>query len=119
MLLLPSLELGLVCSSLTQHVHAFIPQVAQQVQYVLSRFDQWQSCPGSTDTAASTERTGKSYQSSPTPASACSYWLEDIEHQGLAPFHAEPTDYRVFRNVKDFGAKGMKGEEQPIANVQC
>jgi glucan 1,3-beta-glucosidase len=32
------------------------------------------------------------------------YWLADIKHQGLAPFAAQ--DYQVFRNVKDFGAKG-------------
>ncbi|KAI1078144.1 pectate lyase superfamily protein-domain-containing protein [Whalleya microplaca] len=32
------------------------------------------------------------------------FWLEDIEHQGVAPFAA--SGYTVFRNVKDFGAKG-------------
>ncbi|KAI1437042.1 glycoside hydrolase family 55 protein [Xylaria sp. CBS 124048] len=32
------------------------------------------------------------------------YWLEDIEHQGLAPFAG--AGYDVFRNVKDYGAKG-------------
>ncbi|KAI4594335.1 hypothetical protein KJ359_008358 [Pestalotiopsis sp. 9143b] len=38
--------------------------------------------------------------------SKCSYWLEDIHHQGVAPFSNNATDYRVFRNVKDYGAKG-------------
>lgn len=32
------------------------------------------------------------------------YWLEDIAHQGLAPYAG--SDYVVFRNVKDYGAKG-------------
>ncbi|KAK9600183.1 hypothetical protein V6Z92_000273 [Aspergillus fumigatus] len=32
------------------------------------------------------------------------YWLESISHQGIAPLG--PSGYRVFRNVKDFGAKG-------------
>ncbi|KAI4859463.1 glycoside hydrolase family 55 protein [Hypoxylon rubiginosum] len=32
------------------------------------------------------------------------YWLEDITHQGVAPFAG--SGYSVFRNVKDFGAKG-------------
>ncbi|KAL7622562.1 hypothetical protein AAE478_008069 [Parahypoxylon ruwenzoriense] len=32
------------------------------------------------------------------------YWLEDITHQGVAPFAGD--GYTVFRNVKDFGAKG-------------
>lgn len=56
-----------------------------------------------------------------------SYWLEAIEHQGVAPF--APEGYKVFRNVKDFGAKGrsksprkqffgdMHGTELPL--VKC
>ncbi|KAK8037907.1 glucan 1-3-beta-glucosidase [Apiospora phragmitis] len=33
-----------------------------------------------------------------------SFWLADIPHQGLAPFAG--ANYPVFRNVKDYGAKG-------------
>lgn len=33
------------------------------------------------------------------------YWMEDIVHQGLASFNTDPN-YHVFRNVKDYGAKG-------------
>ncbi|KAK1458188.1 glucan 1,3-beta-glucosidase [Colletotrichum melonis] len=33
------------------------------------------------------------------------YWMEDIAHQGISPYHPDPN-YKVFRNVKDFGAKG-------------
>ncbi|KAH9885496.1 pectate lyase superfamily protein-domain-containing protein [Xylariomycetidae sp. FL2044] len=32
------------------------------------------------------------------------YWLEDITHQGVAPFAG--SGYTVFRNVKDYGAVG-------------
>ncbi|KAI0318387.1 exo-beta-1-3-glucanase [Amylostereum chailletii] len=32
------------------------------------------------------------------------YWLENIAHQGTSAFG--PAGYQVFRNVKDFGAKG-------------
>lgn len=32
------------------------------------------------------------------------YWLEQMPHQGLAPFAG--ADYKVFRNVKDYGAMG-------------
>ncbi|KAK6354721.1 hypothetical protein TWF696_003860 [Orbilia brochopaga] len=32
------------------------------------------------------------------------HWLDAIAHQGRAPY--APTDYKVYRNVKDFGAKG-------------
>ncbi|KAA8569809.1 hypothetical protein EYC84_002152 [Monilinia fructicola] len=38
--------------------------------------------------------------------SASSYWLEEIGHRGVAPFVSNVTSYQVFRNVKDFGAKG-------------
>lgn len=34
------------------------------------------------------------------------FWLEAIKHQGIAPFHQNATSYQVFRNVKDYGAKG-------------
>lgn len=33
------------------------------------------------------------------------YWLADISHQGVAAFNPDST-YQVFRNVKDYGAKG-------------
>ncbi|KAF3055332.1 Glucan 1,3-beta-glucosidase [Trichoderma lentiforme] len=35
---------------------------------------------------------------------ASSYWYENIAKQGVAPF--APSGYTVYRNVKDFGAKG-------------
>jgi hypothetical protein len=35
-----------------------------------------------------------------------SYWLAGISHQGLAAFNSNPSGYTVFRNVKDYGAKG-------------
>lgn len=101
-----SILLGLGCSSLAQHVHFEIPQVAQDVQYVLSRFEHWQSYRGPTGTATRATETGKPHSLNATPASACSYWLEEIDHQGLSPYHPDPTAYQVFRNVKDFGAKG-------------
>ena len=36
---------------------------------------------------------------------SASFWLEDIKHLGVAAFQDSP--YQVFRNVKDFGAKGL------------
>ncbi|KAJ7184275.1 exo-beta-1,3-glucanase [Mycena filopes] len=38
--------------------------------------------------------------------SAGVFWLEAIKHQGKAAYNEHPDDYQVFRNVKDFGAKG-------------
>lgn len=39
---------------------------------------------------------------------AAPFWLEDITHDGVAPFNTDKS-YNVFRNVKDFGAKGDGG----------
>jgi hypothetical protein len=35
-----------------------------------------------------------------------SFWLADVPHQGTSPFLADSSDYVVYRNVRDFGAKG-------------
>ncbi len=32
--------------------------------------------------------------------------MENILHEGKAPFNKDPEQYKVYRNVKDFGAKG-------------
>ena len=34
------------------------------------------------------------------------FWLEEIKHQGRVAFGDDST-YKVFRNVRDFGAKGQ------------
>ncbi|KAI0013546.1 putative Exo-beta-1,3-glucanae [Xylariaceae sp. FL0662B] len=39
-------------------------------------------------------------------SSECAFWLEDMQPQGIAAFNPNPDAYQVFRNVKDFGAKG-------------
>ncbi|KAJ6547050.1 exo-beta-1,3-glucanase [Mycena capillaripes] len=41
-----------------------------------------------------------------TAAAADPFWMQTIKHQGIAAFNPNPTTYQVFRNVKDFGAKG-------------
>lgn len=43
---------------------------------------------------------------SPSAAASDPYWLQSITHQGKSAFNANPSTYQVFRNVKDFGAKG-------------
>ena len=37
-------------------------------------------------------------------AGSTSYWLENINHQGISAFG--PNGYTVFRNVMDYGATG-------------
>lgn len=44
----------------------------------------------------------------PLPKCAGQYWLENIQHQGVAAFNEDPAGYQVFRNVKDYGAKGER-----------
>lgn len=34
------------------------------------------------------------------------HWMQTIKRQGIAPYAANAADYKVFRNVKDYGAKG-------------
>ncbi|KAH7929806.1 glycoside hydrolase family 55 protein [Leucogyrophana mollusca] len=41
-----------------------------------------------------------------TAAAGAPYWLENITHQGMAPYAPDPSTYQVFRNVKDYGATG-------------
>ncbi|KAI9711971.1 MAG: hypothetical protein M1820_001679 [Bogoriella megaspora] len=52
--------------------------------------------PGATQPAGSTT----------SNSNVSPYWLEDIKHQGVAAFNKQASNYTVFRNVKDFGAKG-------------
>lgn len=36
---------------------------------------------------------------------SASYWYENIQHQGISA--TGPNGFKVYRNVKDYGAKGM------------
>ena len=40
------------------------------------------------------------------PAAGTGYWLADIKRQGVAPYNPNKDAYKVFRNVKDYGAVG-------------
>lgn len=41
-----------------------------------------------------------------SPPACTDHWLAKIDHQGFAPYVPSPSSYKVFRNVKDFGAEG-------------
>ena len=43
---------------------------------------------------------------SPGAAAGDPFWLQNIAHIGTAAYNANPAGYQVFRNVKNFGAKG-------------
>jgi hypothetical protein len=38
-------------------------------------------------------------------AAWATFWMENIAHRGIAPFNSDKS-YAIFRNVRDFGAKG-------------
>ncbi|KAJ3163266.1 hypothetical protein HDU86_002436 [Geranomyces michiganensis] len=40
-----------------------------------------------------------------TPGNPDAFWVGRIKHNGIAPYHPD-SSYTVYRNVKDFGAKG-------------
>lgn len=42
----------------------------------------------------------------PTNSAVCSYWMAEMANNGVAAFNTQ-QDYSVFRNVMDYGAKGM------------
>jgi hypothetical protein len=53
------------------------------------------------------EPTGGPAEDDPdNPPPTLPYWFEHIKHQGVAAFNSKPNEYQVYRNVKDFGAKG-------------
>lgn len=73
--------------------HFKIPEVDSIVAKVLSESAHYVHFEGNhSEASAGTKR-----QSS-------SYWYETINHQGISAFG--PSGYKVFRNVKDYGATG-------------
>ncbi|KAJ7777560.1 exo-beta-1,3-glucanase [Mycena maculata] len=41
-----------------------------------------------------------------TAAATDPFWMQNIQHQGIAAFNPSPSTYPVFRNVMDYGATG-------------
>ena len=91
-----------------------IPQVDQQVESALKSLSQYAAYDGPTESAAAT----LSIETSTVHAAAeddASYWLADIAHQGTAAFNSNPSAYKVFRNVKDYGAAGNERQAPLIS----
>ncbi|KAJ3396013.1 hypothetical protein HDU92_004316 [Lobulomyces angularis] len=41
-------------------------------------------------------------ETSPNP----SFWISQVSHNGISAFHLNPSSYKVYRNVRDYGARG-------------
>lgn len=84
---LSALLLGVVSEELK------IPQIDSVVDKTLKLLDNYVHYEGNySDTATVSKR------------QAAPYWYEEIAHQGISAYG--PDGYAVYRNVKDYGAKG-------------
>ena len=54
---------------------------------------------------ASAQPTAAAPHAAEAAGTSSSYWLASIKRQGTVPF-GNTSSYSIFRNVKDFGAKG-------------
>ena len=97
--------LSLTFVTLAQHVHYEPPEVKQDVDNMVQQSNQYVSYRGPDHDVPKKPKHG------PEPPPGVTYWLENIKHQGIASFNPSPATYQVFRNVKDFGAKGMFSDD--------
>lgn len=81
-----------------------LPAVDELVSSVMHNFAAYTKLATPHATASPAAATGKP---SARSFGEAPYWLESIPHQGKAPFSSHPSTYKIFRNVKDYGAKGM------------
>lgn len=99
-------------ADLSQHVEAF-SETALGTSPISSYPALYTPRPTTNDPTVApypTKSNGTSSASAPSSTGASSscvpYWLESIKHQGIASFNPNPDNYTIFRNVKDFGARG-------------
>jgi glucan 1,3-beta-glucosidase len=88
-----------------------IPAVDNLVSSAMRSFEQYTSLgdPTRVATAVASLKTNTAKVAkvnAGVAAADTAYWLADIAHQGIAAFNSNPSGYKVFRNVKDYGAKG-------------
>lgn len=87
------------------------PAVDELASSALAPFEQYTSVEALSEiiTPAASIQTGNTNIQAAVSGEAAAdtaYWLADIAHQGVAAFNPNPSGYTVFRNVKDYGAKG-------------
>lgn len=95
----------LLQAAAASHVHYTPREIELVVATVRREFARYPTYDGPTGTATAATTAKPSWSAVPTNATT-SYWFEDIKHQGVAAFNPNSASYQVFRNVRDFGAKG-------------
>ena len=93
--------LPLAAVTLARHLNYEPPEIKQDVDQMVSEFQKYVNFKGPDH-----DVDYKPKKEKPGPANVGTYWMEQIRHQGKAPFNPQAGSYQVFRNVKDFGAKG-------------
>ncbi|KAI1399306.1 glycoside hydrolase family 55 protein [Hypoxylon fuscum] len=89
-----------------------IPEVQSAVSAQLAEFSAYTSDYGSTTaddslpvSLSSAHEPRSSFRKIEERATT-TYWYETISHQGISAFNSNKATYKVYRNVKDYGAKG-------------
>ena len=100
--------LAAVSSTFAQHVHFEPPEVRHYTESMMKQFHHYTHYPGPSPTWWHHHPHGvyPTHHPKPPPEDKCDYWLADMKHQGVAAFNPNPDSYKVFRNVKHYGAKG-------------
>ncbi|KAF2215448.1 glycoside hydrolase family 55 protein [Cercospora zeae-maydis SCOH1-5] len=88
-----------------------IPSIQQIVDQTLRTFDDYVEYDGVTpqqaQRAPAASAPARVNVAAVSAANSCDdYWMQAARHQGIAAFNSNPSAYQVFRNVKDFGARG-------------
>ncbi|KAJ5138320.1 Pectin lyase fold/virulence factor [Penicillium bovifimosum] len=104
----------IACLSLLARANAQLldlPAVDELVSSALRPFERYTTLgdPTRVATAVASQKTKTAKVaelSAEVAAADTAYWLADIAHQGIAAFNSDPSGYKVFRNVKDYGAIG-------------
>lgn len=87
-----------------------IPEVAAVVGETIHKYHDYVHYNGSDLDAPNITTRGEAGELEKRQANP--YWMEAIPHQGVAAFGA--SGYKVYRNVKDYGAKGLSSSHFPL-----